>query len=84
MNLANKITIARIFILPVFIIFLLADFPYSDYLAAMVFIIAASTDSMDGYIARRRNQVTNLGKFMDPLADKLLITSALIGLVEKL
>ena len=82
MNLANKITIARIFIIPIFIIFLLGEFSYSNYLAAIIFIIAASTDSMDGYIARKRNKVTNLGKFMDPLADKLLITSALIGLVE--
>lgn len=82
MNLANKITIARILTVPVFIIFLLSDLPYSNYLAAIIFVIAASTDSMDGYIARKKNQVTNLGKFMDPLADKLLITSALVGLVE--
>jgi len=82
MNLANKITIARILTVPVFVLFLLSDSPYSNYLAAIIFIIAASTDSMDGYIARKRNQVTNLGKFIDPLADKLLITSALVGLVE--
>ncbi len=82
MNLANKITIARIFTVPIFVLFLLSEFPYSNFFAAIIFIIAASTDSMDGYIARKRNQVTNLGKFMDPLADKLLITSALVGLVE--
>lgn len=82
MNLPNKITFTRIFITPVFIYFLFADFPYSQYVATFIFAIAASTDSMDGYIARKRNQVTNLGKFLDPLADKLLITSALVGLVE--
>ncbi len=82
MNLANKITFARIFIIPFFILSLLGDFPYSQYIAAFIFILAASTDSMDGYIARKRNEITNLGKFLDPLADKLLITSALVILVE--
>ncbi|HZJ82271.1 MAG TPA: CDP-diacylglycerol--glycerol-3-phosphate 3-phosphatidyltransferase [Clostridia bacterium] len=82
MNLPNKITFTRIFITPVFIYLLFADFPNSRYIATIVFAIAASTDSMDGYIARKRGQVTNLGKFLDPLADKLLITSAIIGLVE--
>lgn len=82
MNLANKITFTRIFIIPLFILSLLGDFPYSQYVAAFIFILAASTDSMDGYIARKRNEITNLGKFLDPLADKLLITSALVALVE--
>lgn len=82
MNLANKITFTRIFIIPFFILSLLGDFPYSQYVAAFIFILAASTDSMDGYIARKRNEITNLGKFLDPLADKLLITSALVVLVE--
>jgi CDP-diacylglycerol--glycerol-3-phosphate 3-phosphatidyltransferase len=83
MNLANKLTLARIFLVPIFMLILLTRIPlYGDYLAALVFIIAASTDGLDGYIARSRKQVTNLGKFMDPLADKLLISAALISLVE--
>lgn len=82
MNLANKITIARIFLVPVFMIFLLAKIPYGITIAAFIFIVAALTDSLDGYIARSKNQVTKLGKFMDPLADKLLVTAALVSLVQ--
>ena len=82
MNLANKLTIMRIFLVPVFMFFLLVKMPYGDYIAAAVFILAALTDSLDGYIARTRNQVTKFGKFMDPLADKLLVSAALISLVE--
>jgi CDP-diacylglycerol--glycerol-3-phosphate 3-phosphatidyltransferase len=82
MNLANRITFIRIFIIPLFMVCLLGNFPYSQYVAAFIFVLAASTDSMDGYIARKRNEVTNLGRFLDPLADKLLITSALVVLVE--
>lgn len=83
MNLANRLTLARIFLVPVFMIILLTRIPkYGDFLAAIIFIIAASTDGLDGYIARTRKQVTNLGKLMDPLADKLLISAALISLVE--
>ncbi|HZJ58385.1 MAG TPA: CDP-diacylglycerol--glycerol-3-phosphate 3-phosphatidyltransferase [Clostridia bacterium] len=82
MNLANRITFSRILIIPLFMVCLLGNFPYSQYIAALIFILAASTDTMDGYIARKRNEVTNLGRFLDPLADKLLITSALVVLVE--
>lgn len=82
MNLANKITIARILLIPIFIACLLIDFKYNNIFATVIFIIAAGTDSLDGYIARSRNQITTFGKFIDPLADKLLITSALIALVE--
>jgi CDP-diacylglycerol---glycerol-3-phosphate 3-phosphatidyltransferase len=82
MNLANKLTIIRIFLVPVFMFFLLVKVPYGEYIAVGVFILAAATDSLDGYIARSRNQVTKFGKFMDPLADKLLVTAALISLVE--
>ncbi|MPN55865.1 CDP-diacylglycerol--glycerol-3-phosphate 3-phosphatidyltransferase [bioreactor metagenome] len=57
-------------------------FPYQDIVAAVIFILAATTDGLDGYIARKRGQVTTLGKFMDPLADKLLVSAALISLVE--
>ena len=82
MNLANKITIIRILLVPIFVFFLLMPFPYGKFISALIFVAAASTDWIDGYIARKRNQVTNFGKFMDPLADKLLVTSALISLVE--
>jgi CDP-diacylglycerol--glycerol-3-phosphate 3-phosphatidyltransferase len=82
MNLANKLTLSRIFLVPIFMFVLLIRIPYGEYIAAVIFIIAASTDGLDGYVARKRKQVTNLGKLMDPLADKLLITAALISLVE--
>ncbi|MCT4606784.1 MAG: CDP-diacylglycerol--glycerol-3-phosphate 3-phosphatidyltransferase [Marinisporobacter sp.] len=82
MNLANKLTIARILLVPVFMIVLLNKIPYGMYIAAGIFIIAAITDTLDGYIARSRNQVTKFGKFVDPLADKLLVTSALVCLVQ--
>lgn len=81
MNLANKITIFRIFLVPVFMILLLQKIQYGNLWAVAVFILAAATDGLDGYIARSRKQVTNLGKLLDPLADKLLISSALISLV---
>jgi len=81
MNLANKITLARILLLPVFILLAALDFPYHDVWAAAVFVIAALTDTLDGYIARSRNLVTTLGKFLDPLADKMLVCSALVVLV---
>ena len=89
MNLPNRLTMARIVLIPVFMTFLLLKipaghelFPHQDVAAAIIFILAAATDGLDGYIARKRNQVTNLGKFMDPLADKLLVSAALISLVQ--
>lgn len=82
MNLANKLTIIRIFLVPIFMIFLLNEITYGVYIAAGIFTLAAITDSLDGYIARSRNQVTKFGKFMDPLADKLLVTAALVSLVQ--
>ncbi|ADL51806.1 CDP-diacylglycerol--glycerol-3-phosphate 3-phosphatidyltransferase [Clostridium cellulovorans] len=83
MNLANKLTIARILLIPLFLIFIaFRNIPYGSYIATFIFILASITDSLDGYVARSRNQVTTLGKFMDPLADKLLVTAALISLVE--
>ncbi|WP_425447498.1 CDP-diacylglycerol--glycerol-3-phosphate 3-phosphatidyltransferase [Dethiothermospora halolimnae] len=83
MNLANKLTLVRIFLVPIFMFFLLVNIPYGEYIAAGIFILAALTDSLDGYIARSRNQITKFGKLMDPLADKLLVSSALISLIEK-
>lgn len=81
-NLPNILTVFRIFLVPVFMFFLLTRIQYGNYLAAGVFVVAALTDSLDGYIARKRKQVTKLGTILDPLADKLLITSALVSLVE--
>nr|WP_255724721.1 CDP-diacylglycerol--glycerol-3-phosphate 3-phosphatidyltransferase [Shimazuella soli] len=92
--MANKITLVRIFLVPVVMIFLLIRFDFgvvrlgvvtlrvSELIATFVFIIAAVTDGLDGYIARKNKTITNLGKFLDPLADKLLITAALISLVD--
>ena len=83
MNLANKLTLGRILLVPVFLVFLaVKDIPYGTYIATIIFVLASLTDKLDGYIARSRNQITNFGKFMDPLADKLLVTAALISLVE--
>lgn len=82
MNLPNALTLLRIFLVPLFVFFLLVKIPYGGYLAAMVFITASLTDSLDGYLARKWKQVTKLGIILDPLADKLLITAALISLVE--
>ena len=83
MNLANKLTLLRILLVPIFLIFIVGkEIPYGTFIATFIFIIASITDKLDGYIARSRNQITNFGKFMDPLADKLLVTTALITLVE--
>ncbi|MFD3260995.1 CDP-diacylglycerol--glycerol-3-phosphate 3-phosphatidyltransferase [Paenibacillus lentus] len=96
MNLPNRITIARIFMIPVILIFLLVDFkwwsyelllggytlPVNQLIGAILFIVAASTDGIDGYIARKHNLVTNLGKLLDPLADKLLVAAVLVALVS--
>jgi CDP-diacylglycerol--glycerol-3-phosphate 3-phosphatidyltransferase len=82
MNLPNALTIARIFLVPVVVTFLLVrEIPYWTYWGAGLFLAAALTDFLDGYLARRRGQVTTLGRLLDPIADKLLISSALIALV---
>lgn len=83
MNLANKLTLARVFLLPLFLLFFLANFPYSGPISAIIFFVASMTDMLDGYVARKRNQTTKFGKLMDPLADKLLVSTALISLVGK-
>jgi len=82
MNLANKITLVRIGLIPVVTTFLYLDFPHSEFLAAILFLLAASTDTVDGYIARKRNEITKFGKFIDPLADKLLVIATLVVLVD--
>ena len=84
MNLPNKLTIMRVILIPFFVFFLLSPyFPaYGNYIAVAIFIVASLTDMLDGKIARKYNLVTNFGKFMDPLADKLLLCSAMICLIE--
>jgi CDP-diacylglycerol--glycerol-3-phosphate 3-phosphatidyltransferase len=81
MNLANKLTVLRILLVPIFLVFIAFNTSLGTILATIVFVVASLTDKLDGYIARSRNQVTTFGKFMDPLADKLLVTSALVSLV---
>lgn len=82
MNIPNSLTLLRIFLVPVFVVVLVLRIPYGDLLAAIIFIAAALTDSLDGYLARKYKQITKLGIILDPIADKLLITAALICLVE--
>lgn len=94
MNIPNKITLSRILLIPLFIILLeipydwpaysigATEIPLGHLLAGILFILASVTDWVDGYYARKYNLVTNLGKFLDPLADKLLVSAALICLVE--
>jgi CDP-diacylglycerol--glycerol-3-phosphate 3-phosphatidyltransferase len=81
-NLPNLLTILRVVLVPVIVVALLAESPNGDALAAAVFAVAAFTDGLDGYVARSRSSVTTFGKLMDPLADKLLITAALVALVS--
>ena len=84
MNLPNKLTVLRVLMIPFFVLFALVDVVpgYSNYIAVAIFVIASLTDLLDGKLARKYNLVTDFGKFMDPLADKLLVCSALICLVS--
>jgi CDP-diacylglycerol--glycerol-3-phosphate 3-phosphatidyltransferase len=81
-NVPNVLTLVRILAVPVLVVALLDETPDGDVIAAAVFALAALTDGLDGYIARRRQQVTTFGKLMDPLADKLLVVAALVSLVS--
>ncbi len=82
MNLPNKLTMFRVILIPFFVVFMMVDITLADkWIALAIFIVASLTDLLDGKIARKYNLVTNFGKFMDPLADKLLVCSALICLV---
>lgn len=82
MTAANWITLSRILLIPVFMFFMGSTWPYSGVVALAIFIVASLTDGIDGYVARKFNQVTTFGKFMDPLADKLLVTAAIIYFVQ--
>lgn len=83
MNLPNKLTMLRVLLIPVFVVFMLVNItPYDKWIALGIFVVASLTDMADGKIARKYNLVTNFGKFMDPLADKLLVCSAMIALIE--
>ena len=82
MNLPNKLTFLRILLIPVFMVVLYWGFPGAGYVALAIFIIASLTDLLDGKIARARNLVTDFGKFADPLADKMLVTAAMLWFVE--
>lgn len=83
MNTANKLTMLRVLLIPVFLVVLYLGFPYSQYIALAIFVLASVTDFIDGYIARHYDQVTDFGKFMDPLADKLLVMAAMLWFVEQ-
>jgi CDP-diacylglycerol--glycerol-3-phosphate 3-phosphatidyltransferase len=82
MNFSNALTITRILLIPVFLTALFYDAPNARWLSVAFFLLASGTDWLDGYLARKRREITNFGKLMDPLADKLLISSALIALVQ--
>ena len=82
MNVPNALTILRVLLIPFFVLFMIGNVTgYDNYIALVIFVVASLTDSLDGYLARKNNQVTNFGKFMDPLADKLLVCSALVCLM---
>ena len=82
MNTPNKLTLLRIVLVPVFVVVLYLNFPYNNLVALAVFILASLTDLLDGKIARKYHLVTDFGKFMDPIADKLLVTAALLVFVD--
>ena len=82
MNLPNSLTIFRIFLIPLLVVVLLTRFPNKEFIGVAIFLAAALTDWLDGYIARRRQQITAIGTWLDPVADKLLVSSALIAMVE--
>ena len=83
MNTANKLTLARVFMIPLFLVIVYWGFPGSRYVALAIYVVACLTDLLDGYIARHYNQISNFGKFMDPLADKVLVLAAMCFFIEK-
>lgn len=83
LNWPNKITLIRIFLVPILLVFLISPRGWYPLIAAMIFLIAAFTDWLDGHLARSTNQITRLGQLLDPIADKLLVTAALVSLVGR-
>src|SRR4051812_18535646 len=83
MNLPNQLTLARLLLCAVFTVFMSLDAPFTGVAALVVFILASLTDWLDGYLARKWNQITDMGKLLDPLADKILISAAYIGFVAQ-
>lgn len=83
MTIPNQLTLLRILLIPVFIVIFYLPFAYSNYLACVIFILAAITDILDGYFARKLNQISSLGVFLDPVADKLMVAVVLVLLVQK-
>src|SRR3989338_8741700 len=83
LNVPNSITLLRIAFIPVFVVLLLSSFPYSNLIAAALFLLLSLTDFIDGYLARKRGQVTDVGKILDPIADKLLISIVLVLLIGR-
>ena len=79
MNLPNKLTVFRVLLIPIFVLFMQPFMPYGDVIALIIFIVASLTDLFDGKIARKYNLITNFGKLMDPLADKLLVCTAMLS-----
>lgn len=84
MNLPNILTMVRMLLIPVFLLVFFSNFAYADELSCFIFIVASATDFLDGHLARKYKLVTNFGKIMDPLADKLLVLSALIALTVEM
>ena len=82
MNLPNKLTLLRVILIPFFLLFMYIDFPFHYAVALVIFAAASITDALDGKIARKRGLVTNFGKFLDPLADKVLVIAALTVFVD--
>ena len=82
MNLPNSLTVFRIFLIPLLVVVLLTRFPSKEFIGVAIFLAAAVTDWLDGYVARKRGQITALGAWLDPMADKLLVASAFLALVE--
>lgn len=78
MTMANRVTILRMLLIPVLVFLMYATFPYANWIAAGLFLLLALTDSLDGYLARSRNEITSFGEFMDPIADKLLVLTVFI------
>ena len=82
MNTPNKITVFRIFLVPVFLAVYLLDLPYNHLISAAIFGLAAATDAVDGHLARKNNIITVFGKFLDPIADKMLVTAGLLAFMQ--